>query len=123
MLSRLPDTGGRLSLFVLDSGYDLVRLAFVFKDTPAQLLVRIRSDRCFHVDPPPAGRDAQGRPRRHGTKFACTVPATWPLPSATLATTDAQCGTVTVHAWSGLHSQRAVRESMPVMSQCERVDI
>ena len=105
LLPRLPDTSGRLPLFVFDGGYDPVRLALALEATPAQLLVRIRSDRCFYADPPPAEVGTLGRPRRHGAKFACTDPATWPPPSAALTTTDAQYGTVTVHAWSGLHAK------------------
>ncbi|MFJ2033782.1 NF041680 family putative transposase [Streptosporangium sp. NPDC087985] len=105
LLPRLPDSGGRLPLFVLDGGYDPVRLILGLPAAPVQLLVRIRSDRCFYAAPPPTEPGARGRPRRHGAKFACTDPTTWPPPSATLTTTDAQYGTVTVHAWSGLHAK------------------
>ncbi|GAA4208207.1 hypothetical protein GCM10022252_73010 [Streptosporangium oxazolinicum] len=105
LLPRLPDAGGRLPLFVFDGGYDPVRLVLALKDAPTQLLVRIRSDRCFYADPPPAEVGVLGRPRRHGRKFACADPATWPPSTAALTTTDAQYGTVTVHAWSGLHAK------------------
>ena len=52
-------------------------------------------------------RPSTGRPRRHGAKFACADPATWPTPTATLACQDDQYGTVTVHAWSWAASQAA----------------
>jgi hypothetical protein len=49
---------------------------------------------------------ATGRPRRHGAKFNCADAATWPTPTATLTCQDDQYGTVTVHAWSGLHPKQ-----------------
>ena len=42
----------------------------------------------------------------HGAKFAFADPATWPAPTTTLHTTDDQYGTVTVHAWAGLHPKQ-----------------
>lgn len=105
LLPHLPNSDGRLPLFVFDGGYDAVRLALALPAAPVQLLVRIRSDRCFYADPPPAESDVRGRPRRHGAKFACADESTWPAPSATLSTTDPQYGTVTVYAWNGLHAK------------------
>ncbi|MEV7012270.1 NF041680 family putative transposase [Streptosporangium sp. NPDC051022] len=105
LLPRLPETGDQVPLFVFDGGYDAVRLVLALQCAPAQILVRIRSDRCFYADPPPARPDALGRPRRHGTKFVCGDESTWPTPSTTLSTTDAQYGTITVCAWSDLHAK------------------
>jgi DDE superfamily endonuclease len=70
------------------------------------VLVRLRSDRCFYADPPPPPPGKTGRPRRHGAKFNCADPATWPIPTATLHTVDDQYGTVTVQAWGGLHPKQ-----------------
>jgi hypothetical protein len=70
------------------------------------VLVRLRSDRCLDADPPPRPPGATGRPRRHGAKFNFADPATWPAPTATLATSDDQDGSVTVTAWSGLHPKQ-----------------
>jgi hypothetical protein len=47
-----------------------------------------------------------GRPRRHGAKFNCANPASWPAPTATLVCQDDQYGTVTVQAWAGLHPKQ-----------------
>jgi hypothetical protein len=44
-----------------------------------------------------------GRPRRHGARFACADPATWPAPTTSLVGQDDQDGGVTVRAWAGLH--------------------
>jgi hypothetical protein len=53
---------------------------------------------------PPPG--AGGRPRRHGAKFNCANPTTWPTPTAALTCQDEQDGAVTVPAWAGLHPKQ-----------------
>jgi hypothetical protein len=70
------------------------------------VLVRLRADRCFYADPPPRPPGTTGRPRRHGAKFKCLDPATWPPPTNLLVTGDDQYGTVTVTAWAGLHPKQ-----------------
>jgi hypothetical protein len=105
LLGRLP-AGGPVPLFVFDAGYDSAQLTLDLAEAPAAVLVRLRSDRCFYADPPPRPPGATGRPRRHGAKFNCADPTTWPVPTATLATVDDQYGTVTVHAWGGLHPKQ-----------------
>ena len=94
---------GSVPLFVFDAGYDPIALSVDLAATRAAVLVRIRSDRVFFADPtaPPAGR--AGRPRRHGQPFACTDPGSWPVPDATLSTSNARYGQVEVQAWGGLH--------------------
>ena len=106
LLGRL-DTGGRVPLFVFDGGYDSAQLTLDLAEQRVAVLVRLRSDRCFYADPPPATRSPKGgRPRRHGAKFNCADPATWPTPTATLTCQDDQYGIVTVAAWSGLHPKQ-----------------
>jgi DDE superfamily endonuclease len=106
LLARLP-AGEAMPLFVFDGGYDSAQLTLDLAQQRATVLVRLRSDRCFYADPPPAARSPKGgRPRRHGAKFNCADPATWPTPTATLATTDDQYGSVTVQAWGGLHPKQ-----------------
>ena len=71
-------------LFVFDAGYDPVALTQGLAATAASaILVRLRSDRCFFADPPPATPSPKGgRPRRHGAKFDCKNPTTWRSPTA-----------------------------------------
>ena len=57
----------------------------------------------LYADPtgPPA---PTGRSRRHGDKFDCKDPATWPEPSAEYICEEySGFGTVRVRAWAGLH--------------------
>jgi len=105
LLGRLP-AGGPVPWFVFDAGYDSAQLSLDLADLPVVVLVRLRSDRCFYADPPPRPPGAGGRPRRHGAKFNCADPATWPVPTTTHVATDDQYGTVTVQAWSGLHPKQ-----------------
>jgi hypothetical protein len=105
LVGRLP-AGGPVPLVVFDAGYDSAQLTLDLAEARVAVLVRLRSDRCFYADPPPRPPGASGRPRRHGAKFNCADPATWPAPTATLATTDDQYGTVTVQAWAGLHPKQ-----------------
>ncbi|WP_370628492.1 transposase [Streptomyces avermitilis] len=80
LLQQSPELCLQAPLFVFDDGYDSVRPALELTAVPAQILVRVRSDRSFYADPPPRRRTAAGRPRRHGAKFACPDPTTWPAP-------------------------------------------
>jgi hypothetical protein len=105
LLARLP-TSVQPPLFVFDAGYDSAQLSLDLAAERAAVLVRLRSHRCFYADPPPRPPGATGRPRRHGAKFNCADPSTWPPPTATFATIDDQYGTVTVQAWAGLHPKQ-----------------
>jgi hypothetical protein len=105
LLARLP-AGGPAPWFVFDAGYDSAQLSLDLADAGVTVLVRLRSDRCFYADPPPPAPGRGGRPRRHGAKFKFTDPTTWPPPTASHTATDDQYGTVTVHAWSGLHPKQ-----------------
>jgi hypothetical protein len=102
LLPRLPTAA--IPLFVFDAGYDPLQLALDLGEAPVATLVRLRAGRCFYADPDPATRTATGRPRRHGRKFACKDPATWPTPTAGQVADDAQYGMVRVRAWAGLHT-------------------
>jgi hypothetical protein len=104
------DANGRVPLFVLDGGYDSAQLTLDLAAERVAVLVRLRSDRCFYADPPPAARSPTGgRPRRHGAKSAFADPATWPAPTATLVCQDDQYHSVTVQAWAGLHPPKQQR--------------
>lgn len=106
---QIRDLVGRLGptqaspTFVLDAGYDAIALTYELADVPATLAARIRDDRVFHAEPPEHQPGQSGRPRRHGPRFKCSDPRTWPAPDEQLASTDARYGTVTVSAWHGLH--------------------
>lgn len=82
VVRRLPTGDPAVPLFVFDAGYDPVKLALGLGEIRAAILVRLRSDRCFSADADPAAYVGNGRPRRHGAKFVCQDPTTWPKPTA-----------------------------------------
>jgi hypothetical protein len=87
--------------FVFDAGYDAVQLTQALGEARAALLVRWRAGRCFSADP--TSQPRTGRPRRHGVKFVCDLPATWPSPDGDLTVEDTHYGVARVRAWTGLH--------------------
>ena len=106
LLRQLPPSEAA-PVFVFDAGYDSVQLTQGLADLPVAILVRLRSDRCFYADPPPAAPSPQGgRPRKHGAKLECRNPRTWPPPTDEHVTEDAQYGTVRVRAWAALHPKQ-----------------
>jgi hypothetical protein len=111
LVARLP-ADGPVPLFVFDAGYDPLQLALELGETRAAILVRLRRGRCFYADPAPYG--GVGRPRRHGRKFACDDPRTWPAPAAELLEDDDQYGSVHVRAWAGLHAKPSQSSARPL---------
>jgi hypothetical protein len=101
--------GEAAPLFVFDAGYDPIALTVDLADLPVAILVRIRGDRVFYTAPAARSPGQMGRPRRHGARFCCVDPASWPTPEHTLETADDQYGRVTVAAWAGLHPKLAGR--------------
>jgi hypothetical protein len=118
-LPHLP-AAGPLPWFLFDAGYDPVQLTQALGEARAAILVRLRAGRCFYADP--TAQPRTGRPRRHGHKFACDAPQTWPLPDGDLTVEDAQYGSVRVRAWTrlhpktqGEHAQRDGRGRRPIV--------
>lgn len=109
LTDRLGDTP-EVPLFVFDAGYDPIALAYELAADRAGVLVRIKGDRVFYGPAPAARADGKpGRPRRHGARFGCSDPATWPEPDDTLQADDARYGRVQVRAWSRLHPKLGCR--------------
>jgi len=91
---------------MMDSGYDVTRLAFVLADLPVQLIGRLRSDRVM-LRPAPERRAGEsrtaGRPPRHGPVLVLADPGTWPAPDQATSTTTTRYGTAAAAAWNRLH--------------------
>jgi hypothetical protein len=112
-VEQITDLLGRLGpgaappLVVFDAGYDSAQLTQGLAHLPVAVLVRLRADRCFYADPPPARPSPKGgRPRMHGAKFESKNPATWPAPTTEHVADDEQYGTVRVRAWAELHPKQ-----------------
>jgi hypothetical protein len=101
-------------LVLLDSHYDPSQLQCDLADVNVQLLVRVRSNRCFYFDPPPRRPGQRGRPRRHGHKLKCNDPATWPPPAASWQA-DTTAGRVRVACWRGVHPKQRQPGQWPIV--------
>jgi hypothetical protein len=107
-------------LFAFDAGFDPVQLSVGLADVGVQVVVRIRDDRKFFTPPPPSRPGQGGRPRRHGDRFSCADPSTWPAPDAVHRCDDDQYGHVDVRAWHRLHPhQRTYHDPGGAMSIVE----
>lgn len=101
-------------MVVLDSGYDVTRLAFVLADLPVHLVGRIRADRVLLAATPPRPVDGPGpvgRPRRHGAVMVLADPDSWPAPTAQTHTATARYGKAEATAWGRMHPRLAHRGS------------
>jgi hypothetical protein len=111
LAARLP-ADDPLPVFVFDAGYHPLQLALELGDARAALLVRLRRGRCFYADPAPYA--GLGRPRRHGRKFVCDDPTSWPTPTDERTEEDEQYGAVRVRAWAGLHTKPGQSRARPL---------
>jgi hypothetical protein len=108
------------ALFAFDGGYDPVQLSVELAGTGAQIVVRVRNDRKYFARPAPRTPGQLGARRRHGARFTCADPATWPEADKRLCLDDAAYGRVEVSAWHQLHPhQRTYREPGGAMSIVE----
>lgn len=65
-------------LVVMDTGYDVTRLAYVLADLPVELVGRLRSDRVMLRDAGPrCSTPRGGQPRKHGGVFTFSKPESW----------------------------------------------
>jgi DDE superfamily endonuclease len=94
-------------LIVTDSGYDLVRLAWLLRDLPVHLFGRVRADRVFYAPPGPPHPHG-GRPRRHATPLKLSDPTSWPPPQAASSGVSDRYGKVAINAYARRH-QRLTR--------------
>jgi hypothetical protein len=96
---------------VMDTGYDVTRLAHVLADLPVHLIGRIRADRVLRLPKPPCTPGTNGRPPKHGPEFALDRPGAWPTPQHHTTTETSRHGTARACSWDRLHSRLTRRTS------------
>jgi hypothetical protein len=89
-------------LVVVDSGYDVIRLAYLLSDLPVELVGRLRSDRVFH-HPTSSRSGGRGRPARHGDTVKLADPATHPDADAQREANHDRYGAYRLRAYGHLH--------------------
>jgi hypothetical protein len=92
-------------LIAFDSGYDIVRLAYLLADLPVVLVGRVRSDRNFFLPPPARVPGQAGRSRRHGPMLDLDQPATHPAADVSTVTGTDRYGTAFADAFDAAHQQ------------------
>jgi hypothetical protein len=96
--------GGPAVIVTADAGYNASRLAWLLRDLPVTLAVRVRADRTYRRAPAPKPPGTPGRPRRHGSRLRCADPSTWN--GAREARADSpRCGPLQVLSWPRVHQQ------------------
>lgn len=115
LLTRLREAGQWREgdpevLFVLDAGYDIVRLTWLLRNEPVRLLGRIRADRVMHHPPGRRRGPTKGRQPRHGARFRLADPATHPAPVQESTTRHDRFGAVTARCWARLHPKLERRQ-------------
>ncbi|MCU1494190.1 MAG: hypothetical protein JWO62_1954 [Acidimicrobiaceae bacterium] len=111
LVGLLPEEG-EVPMFVLDAGYDPIAIGHDLARERCEILCRIRDDRVFYADAPPRPNrppESGGRPPRHGTRWRCSDPESWPTPHTHLVRDDSRYGTVTVTAWHEMHPRLSGR--------------
>jgi hypothetical protein len=111
LVGLLPGDGDA-PLFVFDADYDPIAIGHDLAGVRAEVLCRIHDDRVLYADPPSRPNrppETGGRPPRHGRRFKCSDPKTWPKPDARLTAIDRRYGTVTVTAWHEVHPRLSGR--------------
>ena len=81
----------------------MVRLAWLLRDVPVQLVARVRSDRVFYLRASPVKCPTVGRPRRHGDRLKLADPTTWPPPQAVHTGVHDRYGKVAIRGWGRMH--------------------
>lgn len=113
-------------LIVLDAGYNPALLSTELTGTPAQIAVRIRNDRNFFTRAEQPSPTHTGRPRRHGQRFRCADPSTWPTPDDTHTSDSTTYGHMNLQAWHQLHPRKpGLRDTddRPAIIECTLIRI
>ena len=100
-------------IVLLDSEYGNASLVNQTADVEADLLMRIRSNRCLYSAP--SAYPGKGRPRKHGRKFKLNDPSTWWEADESLAVDDSKLGQLRVRKWQNLHFSGSASHSMQLI--------
>ncbi|GAA1222404.1 hypothetical protein GCM10009665_10790 [Kitasatospora nipponensis] len=97
-------------LIVADAGYDVMRLAYLLRDLPVEILGRLRSDRVMRRPAPTRAEfalanPAGGRPPKHGSGFIFKDARTWGAPDAETKADTTRYGTAHAQSWDRLHPE------------------
>jgi hypothetical protein len=97
-------------LVVMDTGYDVTRLAYGLADLPVELVGRLRSDRVMLRDVGPRRSTPRGgQPRKHGGVLTFSKPESWHTPDQATMCDTTRYGMAEALAWDRLHPRLQAR--------------
>jgi len=97
-------------LVVMDTGYDVTRLAYVLADLPVELVGRLRSDRVMLRDAGPRRSTPRGgQPRKHGGVLTFSKPESWHTPDQATTCDTTRYGTAEALTWDRMHPRLQAR--------------
>ena len=113
-LARRP-VGARRPIAAYDSSYDPT--TFARADLAVDLLVRLRTNRCFYRDPGPY--PGRGRRRKHGAVLTLADATTYGTPDHGATLEDPVHGQVRIDVWEAVHARAAADVPFTVV----RIDV
>ncbi|MFD7710125.1 NF041680 family putative transposase [Streptomyces sp. NPDC059786] len=97
-------------LVVMDTGYDVTRLAHVLADLPVELVGRFRSDQVMLRDAGPRRSTPRGgQPRKHGGVLTFSKPESWHTPDQATTCDTTRYGTAEALARDRMHPRLQAR--------------
>ena len=96
-----------------DSEYGCASFVNQTADIEADLVMRLRPNRCLWGVPP--AYKGKGRPKRHGAKFKLSDPTSWGIPVESIEIDDQTWGKVQIQRWRQLHFKGAADQEMEII--------
>ena len=96
-----------------DSEYGSAAFVNLTEDIPADLLLRLRPNRCLYKAP--EAYSGCGRPRKHGNKFQLANADSWGETQSECTLEDETVGQVQIQQWSNLHFRQAAQRHIQVI--------
>lgn len=97
-----------LDIVTADAKYGNHHFMEALKGQPCGKVVRLRKDRVLYRLAPERGPGKQGRPRKHGSRFAFKEAQTWGEPAELVSLQHPRWGSVQIRRWNGLHARESV---------------
>ena len=96
-----------------DSEYGCAKFVQLTADINADLLMRLRPNRC--VFGAPRTYPGKGRPAKHGQKMKLSDSTTWPTPVESIEIDDPTWGRVEIKRWSQFHFYHSADQPMDII--------
>ena len=100
-------------LAVFDRNYGNGSFLQQTAEIPADLLIRVASNRCVYAQP--GAYLGRGAPRKHGAKFKLNDPQTHPKPDEIVNIDESKLGQIRVTRWSQFHFRNCAAREIDII--------